>query len=167
MENIIEKCVVKPKEKLDQYIIAITIFISLIIGILPIFVFNIIAYSPVIILVTVFIAYNIIVSRNIEYEYELVEDLLTVSKIINKSRRKLIFKGILKDFDIIAPKKSKYYEEYGKNVQANIKAVSDIESDNVYFGIIQYKEKRTCLFFEVDDRVLKHIKKQVDFKLKR
>jgi len=166
MENIIEKCVIKPKEKLDKYIIAITVFISFIICLIPILFFHIIAYSPVIILVTVFIAYNIVVSRNIEYEYEFVENLLTVSKIINKSRRRLLFKGILNDFDIIAQRKSKYFEEYGRNVQVNIKSISAIENENVYFGIIQYKNKRTCLFFEADDRILKHIKKQVDFKLK-
>lgn len=166
MENIIEKCVVKPKQRKDKIIIYSSICLCLILCAIPFFISAIAAFSPVFILLFVFITYTIVTSRTIEFEYEIVENYMTISKIMNKRSRKKIFSSTLTDFDIIAPKKSRYYQEYGLNVQTTIEAVSDLDEDNVHFGVIQYNSKKTCVFFETDERMLKHFRKFADYKFK-
>lgn len=166
MENIIEKVVTKKIQKKDKIIKVIAVIICIVICSIPIIITSLIPYSPVVLLIAIYITYRVVVSRNIEYEYEFVGDSISISKIFNKSYRKKIFSSALTDFDIIAPKESKHYLEFGTNVQNNIEAISSYEMNNIYFGIIQYKEKRTSVLFESDDRILKHIKKYLDYKLK-
>jgi len=167
MENIIEKSIVKEKEKKDKVIVIFTVVFCIILCAIPFFIKGMIGYTPVILLILIYTTYRIVVSRNIEYEYEFVEDSFTISKIINKSYRKLIIKSSLSEFDIIAPLNSKHYEEIKNNVQIKLKATSNINKQAEYFGIIQYKGKRTCVIFESNDKILSHIKNQIDYKLKR
>ncbi len=166
MENIIEKVVVKKRQKKDKIIGIIAVIICVVLCSIPIIITSLIPYSPIVLLIVIYITYRVVVSRNVEFEYELVGDSITIAKILNKSYRKKIFSSALTDFDIIASKKSKHYLEIGTNVQYNIEAISSYEMDNIYFGIIQYKDKRTSVLFEADDRILKHIKKYMDYKLK-
>ncbi|MBN2851214.1 MAG: hypothetical protein JXQ23_00600 [Clostridia bacterium] len=166
MENIIEKSVVKTKQPRDKIISYLSVIICVLLSAVPLFIPLISGFTPVFVLLFGFIAYKLVTSRNIEFEYELVENFMTISKILNKRSRRKIFSGALTDFDIIAPKKSKFYEEYGLNVQTTLEAVSDLENESIYFGVIQFNSKKTCVFFETDERMLKHFKKYADYKYK-
>lgn len=166
MENIIEKRVAKPRNKRDIQIIALTIIAYIILCAIPLFIPTIIFYTPIVMLILGYIAYLVITSRDIEYEYELVEDYLTISKISHKSRRKKIFSGSINDFDVIAPINSTHFLEKGQQVQTTIESISQRSAKGVYFGLIQYQGKRTTVLIETDERMLAHMKKILDYKLK-
>ncbi len=115
----------------------------------------------------VYLAYRIIASRNIEYEYILAGNSIAMDKIINKRRRKRILNCDLTDFDIIAPVESKYYDEYKENTSKTLDMTSGDNSSDEYFGLTEYKDKRTMLVFETDERAREHIKKHLDYKFKQ
>lgn len=121
-------------------------------------------YAFIIWLVAVYGCYLITTSRKYDYEYIFVEDTLTIDKIINKSRRKNIFTGSLKDFDIIAANDSEYAKGKTDNVQQTITAAD--KSGNLYFGITYYKSQNTVVYFEADDRIREFIRKYAEYKFK-
>lgn len=166
MENIIEKRVSKPKSKRDKQIVPLIIVAYIVLCGFPLFIPLLAPYTPILMLVLGYLAYLLITSRNIEYEYELVKDYLTISKISHKSRRKKIFSGSINDFDIVAPINSAHFLEKGQNVQTTIESISSRDAKGIYFGLIQYQGKRTTILLETDERMLIHMKKILEYKLK-
>ncbi len=166
MENFIEKRVVKPKSKRDKQIVPLIIIVYIVLCGFPLFIPLLAPYTPILILVLGYLAYLLITSRDIEYEYELVEDYLTISKISHKSRRKKIFSGSINDFDVVAPINSTHFLEKGQQVQTTIESISSRNAPGVYFGLIQYQGKRTTVLIETDERMLAHMKKILEYKLK-
>ena len=166
MEGIYEKCVVKPRKAADNLITLITVLATL--GLIA---FSIIwtpirTYAIAIGIVAVFIAYRIITDRNIEFEYTLAGNSISLDKIINKRKRKRIINCDLTDFDIIAPMDSHHYEEHRDNYARKIVSTSEDHPEEEYFGILEYDGKRTMLIFEADEKARKHLKKYMDQKFK-
>lgn len=166
MENIYEKCVVKPKDIKDNIITLLAVFGAIGISVLALLTEFVRPYLLAVILVVIYIAYRLVSDRNIEFEYILAGNSISMDKIYNKKRRKRMLNCDLTDFSIVAPVASGYYEEYRDNVAKTIIAVSGDKKELEYFGVLEYNKKRTMLVFEADDRALGHIKKQIERRLK-
>ncbi|MFA7672742.1 MAG: hypothetical protein WCY62_02660 [Clostridia bacterium] len=163
MENwYYEKTVYRKKTGKDDLISLGAIMIALAISAVSYIYLG--TYAFIIWLVAVYGCYLITTSRKYDYEYIFVEDTLTIDKIINKSRRKNIFTGSLKDFDIIAANDSEYGKGKTDNVQQTITAAD--MSANLYFGITYYKSQNTLVYFEADDRIREFIRKYAEYKFK-
>ncbi|MBN2558429.1 MAG: hypothetical protein JXB33_06735 [Clostridia bacterium] len=166
LENIYEKCIVKPKDAKDNLITLATVVGSIAIIAASIIIEFTRSYSAAVIVVVVIAAHRIITDRNIEYEYTLAGNSIAMDKILNRKRRKRILNCDLTDFDIVAPVKSRHYEEYRNNAAKTISAVSGGNAGDEYFGLLEYKGRRTILLFEADERSLGLMKKHLEYKLK-
>ena len=166
MENIYEKSAVKPRDIKDNLITLFTILGTLAICAGSIIIEFTRNYAFAIIIVACIIAFKLITSRNIEYEYILAGNSISMDKIYNKRRRKRIINCDLTDFDIVAPVASKHFDDYKNNAARTIKAVSGDAPESEYFGLLEYDRKRTILIFEVDERTIAHLKKHIEHSLK-
>ncbi len=102
--------------------------------------------------------YMLIKSRSIEYEYIVTNGDLDIDKIVAQRKRKRIFSGNCKAFEIVARVKSEHYNDSVRNMQTRIDARSSPDSEGAYFIITSYKGQRTLILFEPDERMLKSFK---------
>jgi len=93
-------------------------------------------------------------SKNVEYEYAITNGDLDIDTIIARRKRKRIFSGNGKEFEILAKKNSSYFTPQIANITNKVIAVSSLDSPNVYFIVANYKGARTLVFFEPDQRML-------------
>lgn len=166
MENIVEVTVSVPKTKKDKFIQIAVITLAIIISVPLYFMNSILALAPIVSLVLGFLAYRIAISKNVDFDYELVGDSIDISRVINKSKRKSIYKAALSDFDLVAKIDSSHYTENIKEIPNEIKAVYTMDKANIYFGVTEYKSKKTVVYMECNPKMLAHIKKQIEFKMK-
>lgn len=166
MENVYEKCVVKPKTAIDNIITLAAVFLT--IGVIAgAFIWEPLRpYAIAIAIVAVIIAWRIITDRNIEYEYTLAGDSFLLDKIMNKRRRKRIINCNLTDFDLVAPVNSEHFNEHRNNHARKIVTVSGDMPEEEFFGILEYDGKRTLVIFEMDNRAKSHMSKFLDYKYK-
>lgn len=158
MDVFIEKIVARKKTGQDRLMVAgiiVAAFVALIVvSSIPI----INSLGPVLWIVIGFLAFQFAKSRNIEFEYAVTNGDLDIDKIIAQRKRKRVFSGSAKDFEIVAKVKSdKYTNEY-KNIAKKIEAVSSMESPDIYFVVAPYKGERTIVYFEPDKRMLDNFK---------
>lgn len=166
MENVYEKCVVKPRDIKDNIITLASVVGAIAVIATGFIIEPVRKYILAVIVIAVYLAYKIITDINIEFEYILAGNSISMDKIYNKRRRKRMINCDLTDFDIVAPLSSAHYEEHKGNVARIIKAVSGDNKGNEYFGLLEYNKKRTMLIFEADERAVSHIKKYIDYNLK-
>lgn len=166
MENIYEKCVVKPRDVKDNLITLVSVLGAIVICAAAFLISLIRPYALAVVVVVIYLAYKLITDRNIEYEYTLAGNSISMDKIYNKRRRKRMLNCDLTDFSIMAPVSSNHYEKHKDNVAKLISAVSGDNKASEYFGIVEYDGKRTMLVFEADERAASHIKKHIDYNFK-
>jgi hypothetical protein len=166
MENVYEKCIVKPRDAMDNIITLFSVIGAIGICVAAFLIEPVRKFALAVVVVAGYLAFRIITDRNIEYEYTLAGNSISLDRIINKRRRKRMLNCDLTDFDLIAPVASRHYEEHKDNVARVIMAVSGDNKDAEYFGIVQYDGKRTMLVFETDERAVTHIKKFTEHILK-
>ena len=63
-----------------------------------------------------------------------------------------------KEFEILARLKGGLNDRRIQNITNRIMAVSSIDSENVFFAILNYKGEKTAVFFEPDERMLNTFK---------
>ncbi len=158
MDTFIEKIIVRKKTTKDYLIIAGV----LLGGLVLFFALQLVTFlRPFFIIITaaiVYIIYQIVIGRNIEYEYIVTNGDLDIDMIIAQRRRKRIFSANCKDFDIVAKLKGGYNDRRVSDVSKKIEAVSSMDSDDIYFATLMYKGERTAVLFEPDDRMLRSFK---------
>ncbi len=102
--------------------------------------------------------------RNLEYEYAVTNGDLDIDMIIAKRKRKRLFSANCKDFEILARVSHEKFNE-AKNIANKIIAVSSKDSQDIYFLTMHYKEARTLVLFEPDERMLKAFKTYIPKKV--
>lgn len=154
MDTFIEKIVVRKKTYKDHLISAgmilagVVLFFGLqMIQVLAQF-FLLIAAA------IVYLLYQFITSRNVEFEYIVTNGELDIDMIIAQRKRKRIFSSNCKDFEILAKLKGGLNDRRIEGVNKKILAVSSMDSDDVYFALLNYKGERTAVFFEPNERML-------------
>jgi hypothetical protein len=153
-----EKIVARKKTGLDMLIIVATIVISIVAIIFIPSIPYISSMWFLLIAAVIFGAYTLIRARNIEYEYIVTNGDLDIDMIIAQRKRKRIFSGSCKEFDIVAKVGSEYFNQDVQSIKTRIDASSSISSADAYFFTTNYKSQRTLVIFEPNERMLKSFK---------
>lgn len=106
----------------------------------------------------IYLAYRLITSRNVEFEYIVTNGDLDIDKIVSKRKRKRIFSASCKEFDIVSRVKSNSFSLSVQSIKNRIDASSSIDSPGAYFITLNYKGEKTLVIFEPDDRMLNNFK---------
>ena len=156
MEMIIKR----KKNIVDLLIIFGTILLSLIFIFIVLFVLlnHFGEMFLVIIAGVLYGAYYIITSRNIEFEYSNTNGEIDIDKIIAQRKRKRIFNGKCKDFEILANVNSVHFNDNYKNNYKTIDATSRNNNENVYFMALHHNGERTVVLFEPSRKMLESMK---------
>ena len=101
-----------------------------------------------------YLAYVLITSRNIEYEYIVTNGDLDIDMIISKRKRKRLFSASCKEFDIVSPVKSSHFNQSVQNIKNRIDASSSADSPDAYFITLNYNGERTLVIFEPTEKML-------------
>ncbi len=159
MDVFIEKIVVRKRTAVDVLIVIGLIILSIFL------IFFVLPFIPLInsiwffaSAVVIFFAYNLAKSRYIEYEYSVTNGDLDIDTIIARRKRKRIFSGHCRDFEIVAKLKSSRYNNSIENIPKKINAASSLDSPDVYFIVTEYNGERTVIYFEPDQRMLDSFK---------
>ncbi len=155
MDTFMEKIVERKKTSKDTLISAGIVFLCVF---LIVFIIPMIPYVNTMQLVfdvaVIYGAYYLIKSKSIEFEYSVTNGEIDIDKIIARSRRKRIFSGNCKEFEILARLKGDHYNDSIKNISNKIEAASSMDSPDVFFLVTTYKGQRTVVYFEPNERML-------------
>ena len=106
MDVFMEKIVPKRKDLKDSLIASLIVFFTVVVSLILI-VFKIPLLSELglnifIVAGLIYLAYRLITSRNVEFEYIVTNGDLDIDRITAKRKRKRIFSASCKEFDILA-----------------------------------------------------------------
>lgn len=176
MDLFIEQVVKKKRTVKDTLIFIITILMVILIptvlavGALLKFIsayFLMIAFF--LFVIGVWVIWYVRVNQNVEFEYQMVQDTLVVSKIIDKRRRKTMVKIDVKNFDVMD--KAENEEVAGMNFMKVYEACGDFnDKSNNYYAVYQHSSfGKTALVFTPNEKVLNamkpYLKKDIALKL--
>lgn len=161
MDIFIEKMVTRKKTVLDVIISAAVVFAGLSVIIFITGISFLIPFVPLLAFLIGYVGYNVIKSRNIEFEYAMTNGDLDIDKIVAQKKRKRIFSASCKNFNIVARLNSDKYTENVKNIKKKIVAVSSMQSPDVFFTTLHYKGENVVLYFEPDERILNVLKMHI------
>ncbi|MDR1540751.1 MAG: DUF6106 family protein [Clostridiales bacterium] len=100
-------------------------------------------------------AYYLISMLNIEYEYIFTNGELDIDAIYSKSRRKRVFTGTVKDFDIVAHvSDAAHTRDFGGATETKDYS-SGVVGNNTYAFLASYKGKRLKIIFEPNEKMIK------------
>ncbi|NLC68975.1 MAG: hypothetical protein GX754_09420 [Clostridiaceae bacterium] len=165
MDSFLEKIVVRKKTGKDYLVVAGAILGGLVLFFVVQLVPFLSSFFIIIVAAIVYLIYQVIIARYVEFEYIVTNGDLDIDKIIAKRRRKRIFSANCKDFDIVAKLKGGYNDRRISDVKNRIEAISSIESDNIYLVTLLYKGEKTAVLFEPDERMLKAFKQYIPRKV--
>jgi len=160
MDTFMEKLVVKKKTAADYLIMAGIIIASLILILVVLSIKLLVQLGLSLILAAGigYLAYRLITSRNIEYEYIVTNGDLDIDQIISKRKRKRIFSANCKEFDIVSPVKSNSFSQSVQSIKNRIDASSSMDSPDAYFITLNYNGEKTLVIFEPDERMLNNFR---------
>lgn len=124
MDMFVEKIIKRRKSGLDMALTALIVIVALVAS-FAIFLF-IPTFSPLLVAGVCYLAYLVVTKRNIEFEYIVTSGDLDIDMITNQKKRKRVFTGNCKDFEVVAKVKSDKYT----NEIKNCKTVKDYSSHN-------------------------------------
>jgi hypothetical protein len=92
---------------------------------------------------------------NIEYEYIFTNGDLDIDVIYNKNRRKRLFSGLVKDFEIMAHVEDKAHVGDFTNLSETKDYSSGIVGKDTYAFLTTYKSKRMKIIIEPNEMMVK------------
>lgn len=165
MDVFLEKIVKRKKTILDSVIIAAVIVIGLIlIMILGSFKF-LQTFTPFIVIGIGYLGYIFIRNRSIEYEYIVTNGDLDIDMIIAQRKRKRVYSGSCKEFEILAKMTSGEFNQSYQNIKKRINAVTSMDSNDVYFISTVKDGEKVLIFFEPHEKMLEAFKKFIPRKV--
>lgn len=106
---------------------------------------------------------------NIEYEYQLTasgrEVELDIAKIINGKKRKEVFQGDCKEFEIVAKLDGQKDCDAYRNSPNRFEYVRSMEEPDVYFIVTNTEKGRSVIYIQLDEKMLDHLKKCIPSKV--
>ena len=119
------------------------------------------AFAPVITLVFGFIAYILMGRLKREYEYSFTNGELDIDVIYNKSTRKRLFTGNVKDFEIMAHVDDPDHHNSFASAHERHDYSSGVPSERSYIFLTNYNSKRVAIIIEPNDEMMEAISKAV------
>nr|WP_276020247.1 DUF6106 family protein [Acetivibrio straminisolvens] len=173
VDIFIEKIVKKKMDVNDALIIGGTISLGIILSVAIIFFLGPYGTSFLLCAAIGYLAYIIISSRKVEFEYALTNGELDIDKIVNKKKRKNIINVNCREFEIFARADSDKISKYVEEIEDKIIAVSSLDSEDVYAFVAKKKSdedggtqtKKVVVFFEPNEKMLKSIKMMIPGKV--
>jgi hypothetical protein len=98
-------------------------------------------------------------SMNREFEYIVTNGDLDIDTIIARRKRKRLYSGKSKDFELMAKVGGDEYREAQKGSRKLLDCSSSIDSPNNWFILTEYKGQKLMVIFAPDDRMLKSLKR--------
>ena len=102
----------------------------------------------------IYLAYRLVTSRNIEYEYIVTNGEIDIDLIESKRKRKRIFSANCKEFELLAKASGESFEKDYRDIPTRLMTASTLKSPGAWYIIANYKGVRTLVVFEPDDRML-------------
>jgi uncharacterized membrane protein len=131
MDIFIEKIVKRKKDAVDYLIVAGLVFAAVAISFVA---FAFVPQASLLIAIgACYGAWYVAGMRNIEFEYCLTNGDLDIDRIVSMRKRKRIFSGNAKDFEMVAPVKSIHYSSEIKNTKKVIDASGGKGAEGVWF----------------------------------
>ena len=104
---------------------------------------------------SIYLVYRLITGMNVEYEYILTNDDISIDKIIARRRRKRMYNGSCKNFTIIAPVSDRAFDTNRKNDRVKLLDFSSgSDPKTQWFFTTKSNDKQILVVFEPDDRYL-------------
>ncbi|TYQ15082.1 UNVERIFIED_CONTAM: hypothetical protein Cloal_1489 [Acetivibrio alkalicellulosi] len=165
MDIFVERIVAKKKDFLDYFFIFAVFFSALFLFSIVLYLFSISSISMMLLLIISYLVYFVISLRKIEYEYAVTNGELDIDKIINQKKRKRMFSASCREFSVFSKLDLEKHKNEISEIPQKIKAVSSMNSQNVYFFTANYKGKKSVVFFEPDERMLNALKPYISKKI--
>ncbi|NLL05535.1 MAG: hypothetical protein GX270_07065 [Clostridiaceae bacterium] len=166
MDIFLEKIVSKRKG-LKEYLKAVAIVIAALFAAM-VATFALPPQGGIVIIGYVAIIYGakyFITNLNVEYEYSITNGDIDIDKIINQKKRKHLYSTRCKDIELMAKLSSSKYNESIAKAPLIIKAISSMDSPEVYFAVINSNGKKVTLYFEPNEKMLKSLKTMLGSRL--
>ena len=105
---------------------------------------------------------------NLEFEYIVTNGEMDVDKIMGRTSRKRLFTVDCRNFDILAPYKPDYRNEYeSQSISEIVDVSSHAGAPGRWFAVFNAKDgKRTLLIFEPSERMLEAFRLYIRSKIK-
>lgn len=126
-------------------------------GVVLIFLFSMLLVpmlAPVITIAAAFGVYVLTGKLNKEYEYTFTNGELDIDVIYNKSSRKRVFTGEVKDFEIMAHVDDQNNKNSLTAASERLDYSSGVPSDRSYAFLTNYNSKRVAIVIEPNDDML-------------
>jgi hypothetical protein len=105
-------------------------------------------------------------SMNREYEYIVTNGDLDIDMIIARRKRKRVYSGKSKEFELMAKVGSDDYKDALKGNRKLLDCSSSIQAPDNWFILTEYKSERLMVIFAPDERMLKSLKRFNPSKIK-
>lgn len=114
---------------------------------------------PILIVAIVYGMWYFVSGTNREYEYIVTNGEIDIDVIIARRRRKRVFNGRVRDFEIMAKTDSDDYREAQKGTYSLADYSASLDANDNWFFLTDYKGQRTMVVFQPDERMLASMKK--------
>lgn len=98
--------------------------------------------------------YFVFINSNLEFEYLVVNDQITIDKIMGQSRRKKAWESSLETIQIIAPADSYLLKDHEREGAKVLDFSSHVPGARVYAIVDQKGETTTKILFEPNEKIL-------------
>jgi len=151
-----EKIVTKKKDIKDYLIITAIIIGSIVLSMV---VLTYLADMGLLFIAGIlYLAYLLLTTQNIEYEYAVTNGDLDIDKIVAQRKRVRVFSANCKTFEVVAKLKSDHFTPQYKGFKKQIDCTSFKEAEGVWFIVLNYKNEQTVVYFEPTDKMLQNFK---------
>jgi hypothetical protein len=165
VDIFLEKIVRRKKTAVDGVVIASIILSALIIIMFVSSLSFLAAFSPLVIVGIGYLGYVFIRNMNVEYEYIVTNGDLDIDMIIAQRKRKRVFSGNCKDFDVVAKMTSGQFNNNTDSIKKRINAVTAMDSPDVYFLTTVKDGSKVLVFFEPHPKMIESFKKYIPRKV--
>ena len=113
--------------------------------------------------------YVFITRLDVEYEYQLTasghEIELNIAKIINGKKRKEIFQGDCKEFEIVAKKGGTKDSDAYHKLPNKYEYVRSMDEPDVYFIVTHTEKGRAVIYLQLNEKMIACFKKSIPSKI--
>ena len=157
----VEKIVARRRRGMDYLIVLATSFGSfgIIFAIFFFFPEFFISYGIVLLAGVVFMAHKLISAQNIEFEYIVTNDDVTIDKIVAKKKRKRVFSGSCKDFTSIASVTNSLFMDNQNQGMKILDYSSSKTSAKNWFFVTKGEKESVMVLFEPDEKILQILRR--------
>lgn len=156
MDIFMEKIVRKRKDIKDYLITSVIIIVSIILA--PVVLTYLGQMGFFFVAGIIYLAYLLITTRNVEYEYAVTNGELDIDKIVAQRKRVRVFSASCKNFEVVAKLKSDHFTPQYKSFKKQIDCTSTREGEGVWFIALNYKNEQTVVYFEPTEKMLQSFK---------